>query len=168
MKRMTTLCCLIIAAACAAHRSRVPLVGPSADIRALVGHWLGEYGSPITGRSGTIDFTVAAHGDSASGVVMMIPAGWGKPLRPWRDPALGGDRGTTANPSLLTISLVRVSGGEVRGALAPYMDPETGNELRTTFQGRLSGDTISGTFATEPGERSGGATGQWKVVRQRP
>jgi hypothetical protein len=170
MIRLGALCLLVVAsAACAAKRPQTRLVGPARDVVAIAGHWTGEYGSPTTGRSGTIEFTVAPQGDSASGVVVMIPAGFGQPLRPWRDPALLGDGRSSAIPTLLTITLVWVKGDRVNGSLAPYADPETGTRLFTTFSGRLVADTISGTFSTGQGTAAATEeTGRWRVVRARP
>ncbi len=143
-------------AACSVRGRPVQMVGPARDVAALVGDWAGEYGSAVTGRSGTIQFTVTAQGDSAAGVVVMIPSGFAQPLRPWRDPSLQPDAPTSTAPSLLTIRLVRVAGNEVHGLLAPYADPRTGDRLFTTFNGRVTGDTIAGTFVTEPGATAGG------------
>ena len=52
--------------------------------------------------------------------------------------------------------------------MAPYADPQTGERLITTFEGRLAGDTIGGTFVTHPGPTPGGETGRWVVTRERP
>jgi len=164
----TTECALVLLAACATHRAPVSLVGAPTDVQTLVGHWTGEYGSENTGRAGSIDFTVSAnpHGDSASGVIMMVPAQFGAPLRPWHDPELVG-RPSTAMPTALTIHLVRIEGDRVHGELMPYADPASGDRVLTTFDGRLTGDTIAGTFVSTPGPVVGGVTGQWRVVRER-
>ena len=155
-------------AACAVSPPPVPVVGPAPDVAALAGHWSGEYGSPLTGRSGTIEFTVAAQGDSASGVVVMIPAGFGHPLQPWTDPVAEAGRGSPPTPSSLTIRLVQVKGKRVTGSLTPYRDPETGAQLITTFEGGLAADTIAGTFTTHPGAPEDRPTGHWRVTRERP
>ncbi|HUL49418.1 MAG TPA: hypothetical protein VLT79_05300 [Gemmatimonadales bacterium] len=143
-------------------------MGAATDVQALVGHWTGEYGSPNTGRAGSIDFTVypSPHGDSASGVIMMVPAQFGQPLRPYRPPEVQGGP-STAMPTALTIHLVRIEGDRVHGDLMPYADPATGDRVLTTFDGRLAGDTIAGTFVSTPGPVVGGVTGQWRVVRER-
>ena len=151
--------------ACKVAAPPVTVVGPVPDVAALAGHWSGEYASPATGRAGTIEFTVAARGDSASGVVVMVPAGFAQPLRPWQGSVAGMDQRTGAAPSLLTIHLVRISGNQVSGSLEPYADPETGERLVTTFAGRMSGDTIAGTFTTTPGPAPEGSTGRWHVIR---
>jgi hypothetical protein len=154
--------------ACKATQQPVPIVGPVPAAAVLAGHWSGEYVGALSGRSGTIDLTVTSHGDSASGEVVMIPAGFAKPLRPWRDPALDPKPRNTATPSILTIRLIWVEGNRVSGALDPYADPQTGERLITTFDGRLAGDTIAGTFVTNPGPAPGGESGRWIVIRERP
>ena len=150
-------------AACApAPQTPVPLTGAAADVAALVGQWDGSYSSAATGRSGSISFTLTANGDSAFGDVIMIPRGFGRPLQ------AAGAAGAPAPPrsSVLSISFVRVAGGRVTGTLAPYADPETGEQLYTTFEGRLRGDAIEGTFTTRSAGGAGTQTGQWKVTRR--
>jgi hypothetical protein len=171
MTRRSMVTALALAAGLAGCRTAshlVPVVGPAHEVAALAGHWSGEYGSPLTGRRGTIDLTVTGQGDSASGVVMMIPAGFGQPLRAWRDPALVAEPRSSATPSPLTIRLIWVEGNLVTGVMAPYADPQTGDRLITTFEGRLAGDTIAGTYVTHPGPAPGGETGRWVVTRERP
>src|SRR6058998_11524 len=99
--RATTL--PLALAACAASQSPVPVIGPAGDVAALAGEWAGEYSSVESGRSGSISFTLRAAGDSAVGDVIMIPAGWGRPLAPWRqDAPPSGARQPT--PEVLTIN----------------------------------------------------------------
>lgn len=154
----------ILLAACAANQTSVPLVGRSADVAVLAGEWAGEYSSTESGRSGSISFTLRAAADSAFGDVVMIPAGWGRPLAPWR-----GEVAPTPAPrpmtEVLTINFVRVEQGRVSGTLAPYADPQTGARLLTTFAGQLSGNTITGTYTTRlpSGETQ---TGRWTVQRK--
>src|SRR5438132_8948517 len=135
---------VLVAACPAAHQPPVPLAGTTRDVATLAGQWEGSYSSAATGRSGSISFTLSAGNDSASGDVIMIPRGWGRPLQAWNGQAAAG---TDARPrsAVLTIRFVRVTGGRVTGTLAPYADPETGARLFTTFKGRLDGDTIAGT-----------------------
>ena len=157
---LTTAATLL--AACAANRTPVPVVGPTADIAALTGEWVGDYSSTESGRSGSITFTLRTAADSAFGDIVMIPIGWGRPLAPWR-----GDLATPtqrAQPEVLTINFVRVERRRVNGTLAPYADPQTGERLVTTFTGTLSGNTITGTYTTRL--PSGGTqTGRWTVQR---
>ncbi|HEV8305644.1 MAG TPA: hypothetical protein VGQ25_11815 [Gemmatimonadales bacterium] len=154
----------ILLAACATSQAAVPVIGPAGDVAALAGEWAGDYSSAASGRSGSISFTLRAAGDSALGDVIMIPAGWGRPLTPWRpDAPPAGAR--QAQPEVLTINFVRVQAGHVNGTLAPYADPETGTRLVTTFVGELRGNQIDGTYTTRlpSGDTQ---TGRWQVQRR--
>lgn len=150
--------------ACGASRSPVPLVGASTDVTALTGEWAGDYSSAESGRSGSISFTLRAAGDSAFGDVVMIPAGWGRPLLPWRGEATpsAAQRPTT---EVLTINFVRIEAGRVNGTLAPYADPQTGARLLTTFVGDLRGNSITGTYTTRLGSGET-QTGRWTAQRK--
>lgn len=150
--------------ACGAARSPVPLVGAASDISALIGEWAGDYSSAQSGRSGSISFTLRAAGDSAFGDVVMVPAGWGRALVPWREPNTAGTSQAPAS-TVLTIRFVRVERGHVSGTLDPYADPRTGERLVTMFSGNLSGNTITGTYTTRlpSGDTQ---TGQWSVQRR--
>jgi len=151
--------------ACGGTPAPVPVSGSVADVRALVGDWAGEYASDGLGRSGSITFTLAAHGDTARGDVVMIPRGMNQPLRPARET---GDAMGTRAPDVLTINFVRVTGDQVDGSLAPYADPECGCTLYTSFAGRLAGNAISGTFVSlNAATGTMRQTGTWKVVRRR-
>jgi len=145
----------------------VPLAGTAKDVAALAGQWEGSYSSAATGRSGSISFTLSANGDSAVGDVIMIPRGWGRPLQALD--RLGPTGAAVAQPrsAVLTINFVRVAGGRVTGTLAPYADPETGASLSTTFEGRLDGNTIAGTYTTRGAGSPDPQTGQWKVTRRK-
>lgn len=156
----------VFLAACAASQTPVPVIGPAGDVAALAGEWVGEYSSAASGRSGSISFTLSAHGDSAFGDVVMIPAEWGRPLAPWRGETAGVlPPPARPQPEVLTINFVRVEGCCVSGTLAPYADPQTGARLVTAFTGQLTGNTIEGTYTTRlpSGDTQ---TGRWKVQRR--
>lgn len=152
-----------VLAACGGSPPPVPVVGQASEVHALAGEWLGEYSSAATGRSGSVAFTLRAADDSAFGDVVMVPAGLGRPLTPWR----GETAGAPARPhaEVLTINFVRVQAGRVTGTLAPYADPESGARLITTFAGEMSGNTITGTYTTRlpSGDTQ---TGRWSVQRK--
>lgn len=150
--------------ACAASRSPVPLVGAATDVSALAGEWVGDYSSVESGRSGSISFTLKAATDSAFGDVVMIPAGLGRPLQPWRGDNVTG-MGQVAPATVLTIRFVRVEAGHVSGTLDPYADPQNGQRLLTTFTGELKGNTITGSYTTRlpSGDTQ---TGRWSVQRR--
>lgn len=149
-------------AACSGSQSPVPMVGRQADISQLAGEWLGEYSSVESGRSGTIVFTLTAGSDTASGDVVMTPQ------FVTRGPAAQTGQPPTPpqTPRAITIKFVRVSGGQVSGALDPYPDPTCGCQLHTTFIGRLVGDTLSGTYRSRHIETQEIQQGRWRVVRK--
>lgn len=156
--------CALALDACGASRTPVPLVGASGDVSALSGEWAGDYSSAESGRSGSISFTLRAATDSAFGDVVMIPAGLGRPLMPWRGENMTG-AAQVPTPTVLTIRFVRVEQGHVSGTLDPYADPQTGARLLTTFSGERKGNTISGTYTTRlpSGDTQ---TGRWSVQRR--
>lgn len=147
-------------AGCGGHNPPVTVVGAAADLRTLTGAWFGDYSSPLTGRTGSIVFELQSNPDSAFGRVVMTPHGAAGPIEPWRNP-----RGPLPAPTELTIRFVRVANGRVSGSLTPYADPATGEPLFTVFEGRVTGDTIEGTYTTRPGSNE--PTGRWQVVRDR-
>lgn len=151
-------------AACGASRSPVPLVGTSGDVSTLAGEWAGDYSSAESGRSGSISFTLRTATDSAFGDVVMVPAGLGRPLQPWRGENMTGSAQSPSS-TVLTIRFVRVESSHVSGTLDPYADPQTGARLITTFSGELKGNTIAGTYTTRlpSGEAQ---TGRWTVQRR--
>jgi hypothetical protein len=96
----------------------------------------------------------------------MIPRDFGQPLRPWDRPSEGAGV-QRPRPAVLTINFVRVAVGDVSGILAPYADPETRAKLVTTFQGRLRGDTIEGTYTTRAAGSGDTQAGEWAATRRK-
>lgn len=68
-------------------------------------------------------------------------------------------------PQLLAISFVQIGGDRVFGKLDPYMDPVCGCELMTTFEGRISGNVIEGTYSARHGHGGSVQQGSWRVKR---
>lgn len=148
--------------ACSGSQSPVPMVGRQVDISQLAGEWLGEYSSVESGRSGSIVFNLTAGSDTATGDVVMNPQIVN------RGPAAPTGQNPTSfpTPRSIQIRFVRVSGGQVSGALDPYTDPNCGCQLHTTFVGRLVGDTLSGTYTSRHMETQEIQKGRWRVVRK--
>lgn len=154
-----------VALACATRPTPVIVTGDSGDRASLAGKWTGEYNSPVTGRSGSIVFNLSRSGDSASGDVVMIPREYGKALVPYSNAAPGVNMQNASGPQVLTIKLVRVSDDTVAGVLDAYRDPQCDCAVVTNFTGRLSGDTIDGTFSTHGSQSNSPQTGTWRVKR---
>ncbi len=145
-----------ITLACASKPTPITISGDSGARASLAGKWAGEYNSPATGRSGSIVFNLSPSGDSASGDVVMVPRGYGRPLLPY---------GNAANTAIGATQTGANSRDTVSGVLDAYRDPECDCPVQTTFTGRISGDTIDGTFTTRGAQSNSGQTGTWQVKR---
>jgi hypothetical protein len=135
----------------------VPVGGT--DMSSLVGKWVGDYSSTETGRSGSIVIEFKSGGKVARGDVLMQPKGYSASAAPGADPL-------KSMPQVLSISFVNVEGGAIKGTMDPYTDPSCNCQVDTTFVGKLSGDTIEGTFSTTPSGQNAPKVGKWKVTRQ--
>ena len=161
LRSLTVRFGLLALTACSGSQSPVPMVGRQADISLLAGEWLGEYSSVESGRSGSIVFNLTAGSDTATGDVVMTPQFVNRgPANP------SGQTTPMPAPRSIQIKFVRVSGGQVSGALDPYTDPNCGCQLHTTFIGRLVGDTLSGTYTSRHVETQEVQKGRWRVVRK--
>jgi hypothetical protein len=166
MKRILTSALLAGAVGCAYVSPPVAVVGPQAAINSLAGEWWGDYSSdgPIE-RRGSIHFTLIEGEDHAHGDVLMVPAGSTNPYgrfagdsRPYQ----------IRGPETLSIRIVRIEDGTIRGDLEPYWDPDRDTSAITTFLGTLGENTIAGTFTTIFESGAFEARGRWKVTRVKP
>lgn len=152
--------------ACGGPRTPVPVVGTAEAVVSLAGEWVGEYQNTSRSRRGSIVFSLTAGRDTAVGDVVMIPAGREEPLRPARETPADQRPRSREWPEVLTISFVRVERDRVLGSLDVYRDPECGCLLSTSFEGRIDGDTITGTFLARSLETGRTQTGWWHVARR--
>jgi hypothetical protein len=147
---------------CASQNPAPPVPVQGASVSALSGRWTGEYSSTDTGRTGSIVFELRSGDKVAHGDVLMKPkVDAGGSTLPGSDNPLRG------MPQVLDIDFVDATGGTVRGTIVPYRDPACDCMVQTTFVGRVSGDTIEGTFTTNPQNAGNVTTGRWKVTRER-
>jgi hypothetical protein len=147
-----------LAAACKSSNPapEVPVAG--GDLSALTGRWVGEYSSTETGRTGSIVFELRSGDKVARGDVLMKP----------KVDAQNQNDALRTMPQMLNINFVSATGGVLRGTMDPYSDPSCDCQVQTTFVGRLSGDTIEGTFTTTPQGSAGNiTTGRWKMSREK-
>ena len=138
----------------------MPVVG---DVQLLAGRWEGTYQSDETGRMGSIVFELKAGTDSAFGDVVMVPARAELPPAPRAAQAI---EPMPPPARVITISFVRCLAGEVSGHMDPYEDPDTHERVYTSFEGRLRGNTLAGTFVSvyQASDRRTGGT--WSVARK--
>jgi hypothetical protein len=164
MKRILVGAMLAGALSCAYVSPPVAVVGSRPALRELVGQWWGDYRSdgPIE-RRGTIHFTLVEGEDHAHGDVLMTPSGTSRPYG--RFPGEPGTRQMPQAPEPLSIRIVRVEDGAIRGDVEPYWDPDRETTATTTFLGSLREGTITGTFITTFASGALEARGRWRVNR---
>jgi hypothetical protein len=153
---------LLLGASCAFQGTPVPITGETA---LLEGDWEGTYSSRETGRTGSILFRLVAGTDSAYGDVLMIPS---RPEAMSMPSAPQIPEAFPKMPRALAISFVRCEDGEVTGRLDPYLDPDTGERVYTTFEGRLRDNEFRGTFTSLYPGSGHRVTGTWFVKRVNP
>jgi hypothetical protein len=155
---------LVAVGACGVFRPGTPVAVSGPSLSNLSGEWSGSYESRVTGRSGSIVFSLSVAGDTALGDVIMVPRGSGMALAPApaREIVVSApERGS----AVLSIRFVRAEDDQVRGALDPYEDPDCRCTVMTTFTGQLRDDRIRGTFVTRGRSAGGETTGTWSAVR---
>jgi len=140
MKWMLSLAMLV---ACGGGQKDVAMKGSDLDLARVAGDWEGEYKGNESGRTGPVSFSLQVGSHTAEGQVVMSGA---TPLK---------------------IEFVGVKQNDVRGTIAPYMDPNCSCQVETTFLGTLANDTISGTFETKVSKTGQVQTGTWSVSRKR-
>ena len=154
------LLALALTIACASLPDTVPVFGDVDDVSALIGEWSGEYDGGSSGRAGSIVFDLRSATETARGDVVMIPRASGTLRTGQGDGGILEPRGS----QVISISALRVARGEVSGTLVPYTDPDCSCTVRTTFTGKLHGDTIDGTFVTQGAGRE--QSGRWSVTKR--
>lgn len=165
MRAAMVMLAVVTGTACAGNPTPVPVLGAAADVAQLAGEWYGEYSSSETGRAGSIVFSLAAGTDTARGDVLL--AAPGTRVTPGGvDAHLMRSVPLPERSQLLTVHFIRVQGGQVSGHLEPYTDPNCDCTVSTEFLGRLTADTLAGTYTIQ---RLTGLTqqGRWRVVRRR-
>lgn len=158
---------LALATACAMAPAPVAVEGSPDDLIALVGDWSGVYAyDGDRRRGGSIIFRLDAAGDTARGDVLMTLPGAGAgpviippPGEAWLN------RETSAE--VLAIRFVRTARDTVTGSLDPYVDPDCGCTVVTTFQGRVQPTVIEGTFTARRAKSGEVSGGRWTVERRK-
>jgi hypothetical protein len=137
---MRALVAVVVVAACGGGQKEVAVKGTDSELVKIAGDWEGEYQGRDSGRKGPVRFSLQLGRHTAEGEVFM-----------------GG-----ATP--LKIQFVEIEGGQLKGTIAPYKDPNCSCEVQTTFLGTLANDTVSGTFETRVKESV--QTGTWTIRKK--
>jgi hypothetical protein len=154
---------LLLSAACHYRPMPVPVAGDRSSIAALAGTWTGTYRGTESGRTGNIAFAIRVSGDSAFGDVQMDAPNGQSIVQLADDPTV--HQRHARGPTFLAVRFLDVVGGDVEGALEPYVAPDCQCTVRTAFMGRVVGDTIRGSFVTR-GTMTAPQTGVWAVARR--
>lgn len=165
--RLAALLLLPAVAACSWRKTPVTLIPETGSVALLVGVWSGEYSSPQTGRSGSITFDLASEKDTAFCDVVMVPK-----IHGMQNTTDGVDRAIVRSlPSnqALKVRFIRLGDRRISGTLEPYVDPDCGCRVSTTFEGTItSANTIEGTYTSVSSALDYSRTGgRWKVTRQK-
>jgi len=139
---MRTLIMVAALAACGGTQRDVAVEGNDTELVKLAGDWTGSYKGKESGREGTLSFSLQLGRHIADGQVMM--------------------GGTTP----LKIEFVQVKGGQLKGTIAPYTDPNCSCQVETSFLGNISGTRVSGMFETKIGQTGQIQTGEWTVDKK--
>ncbi|NND70201.1 MAG: hypothetical protein HKN43_01345 [Rhodothermales bacterium] len=146
-------------------KSTLPAVDINADaevLEELAGDWFGTYNSRDSGRSGSIAFLLTSDPDSAFGDVVMEHEDHDWEMH---DASIASLRRN--HSERLYIQFVALNDEMLVGELEPYRDPECGCMLFTAFHGKISDDTISGTFTSRHDATDRVDQGTWSVERRR-
>ena len=163
MTRLTIIgAAALLVGGCHFQPTPVPMSGNLSSISALAGEWVGTYRGIETGRTGSITFSIRANADSAFGDVLMDAPPGVPAIQPADAPAV--HQLHARSPKFLAIRFVDIYGGDVEGALEPYVAPDCDCTVTTRFTGHVYGDTIRGTFTTR-GRLIGTQAGVWTVTR---
>ena len=150
----------------------VPIEGSPDAASEIAGTWTGRYWSQDTGRHGSITFSMGENADSGRGEVEITfsPAVRSAAVAAAVDPRQG-ESDPALNPEpcpFLSIKVVRLERHRVRGTLVPYWDPDCDCRAETVFEGKISGNRITGTFTTRRASSDRRVlTGAWRAERAR-
>jgi hypothetical protein len=167
LKSLRSLLGAILVAGCAYNPPPIPVIAPEKqDLLSLEGDWMGDFEALSNERAGTIAFKLGPGADTAFGEVVMIPRNYAG-QRMASD--LPGTR-PSAMPVLpvgLSVSFVRLTSGYLAGELEPYVDPNIGCLVRTTFTGSFrDAATLAGEYITRDENGYVMHRGSWLVRKQ--
>lgn len=130
---------MAVLAGCAHSPPSVDVIGEAADMATLDGEWFGEYESRDSSRKGRIYFRFDRATGSAMGHVLVVS-----------EDATGNHQagGRPEHHQFVDLSVVRVTGPQVVGTLAPHHDLLCRCRIETTFRGTLDDGMIRGTFTS--------------------
>jgi hypothetical protein len=172
MRSLTFSLLLLAAVACRVPTTSgpVPVQGSASERHLLAGEWSGRYWSEATGRHGIIRFVLPERADTGFGDVEIT---FSPTLRlthdaPSADPTIGSADELDPHPTtVINIRVVVVEADSLRGTMALYWDPDCNCQAQTVFEGKISGNQITGTFTSRRGASDRRLlTGAWRAERE--
>ena len=171
LKRTSLFAGIIAVAACriTPPPPAVPVQGANSEVSAFSGEWVGRYSSNVTSRHGIIRFNLPEHADTGYGEVEITfsPSLYlSREAQAADYPKAYSEELPTQPCTHVGITVVRIEGDQVRGRMAPYWDPDCDCRAYTVFEGKLKGNSITGTFSTRrESSQTPSVTGGWRVER---
>jgi hypothetical protein len=138
-------------------------ITPSLEIQRLQGVWIGEYQNGLTGRIGTIEFTL--HPDNGVVHGNMVLRGFATPKLCGK-PARASVKGQASDSLVITVKDSRLADSSSDNHAEPSSSPRQPCLVDTWFEGIFREDTLGGMYFSR---LSGGDTllmGEWWVVRR--
>jgi hypothetical protein len=133
------------------------------DVGRIAGTWRGEFRSEA-GRVGTIFFDLDAGSDTAYGSATFDRV---VPTQACTDIARPQDIAEIRVPVVLRFGALTTSEGSIGGWFRPYRDPDLSCWMDTWFEGKLRGDTLSGSFFARRTDIDTVRMGTWWAARMR-
>ena len=146
-------------------KKAAPKAAPAAPMAAapasIAGRWAGSYTNDVTQKGGSLVITLNGTVESASGQLMLTPTGKGAVMpegsMAMAAPTKGKAKAAPASSGGLPVTAMKSGDDKVSGSIeAPYVDPGCSCSVVSTFEGTLSGSTLTGTISARDSK-----TGQW-------
>ena len=164
LQSLTASLVLIHLAGCnpLAQPAPVTVQGQQDDIHRLAGTWRGEFHNAQTGRVGEILLQLRADSDTAHGRVTFNRV---VPITTCTDMSHAQEATSIVVPVVLRLGGLATADGSVGGWLQPYRDPDLGCWMDAWFRGRLTRDTLRGTFFSRRTDIDTVRAGEWWAAR---
>ncbi|MGR9105806.1 MAG: hypothetical protein ACU843_02645 [Gammaproteobacteria bacterium] len=140
-----------------------PVKEAKVDFSQFGGIWEGEYTSPATHRSGQVFLDLEASGEKAFGGIVMHAAESGSE----GTNKVSYSEAKSSKTVPLSIEFVQAEEGKIQGIVAPYQDPMfDNNTMYATFEGKMEGKVMLGTFAVKIGDTGNYYSGTWWATKK--
>ena len=140
--------------------------GTTYDVAQLTGTWEGSFVSTATKRSGiiTLDLNQVANKEVGS-ITLHYQKKHPKVHAPKGHNVKKTGTYTKSKP--LSVEFMAIEDGKISGTVTPYSDPVfLGKTVFSTYEGKVTGNRIEGTYTSRIGQNGNLFTGSWWAVRK--